>query len=306
MPTVRKVSTLDPLKLTLDDRVDIRGLGAPNLRFAETTKGCTLMYDRRRERDRLHYIPWPSSARGFFYFHRPSTPTVHPAAGSLRFRSVESSSHFRSAFDASAPPSLGFDIPLDRGGYVVPWSIPLLTLSQTSHYSAIWWRLEADGLVTRRLLEDIKTLLRGYKMSFRKGLRVLEDVTQPWILNLDHDGIRFMVLAKDKIHPLPMRNLSMTQMGRRYVNGKQGVAWVRFELDERRKLVLRVLKYLIPPSSAMLDANLGQQGGELLLQHQRASGLNLPGSWLPPKPWSIDPQQLLSPASIAALTRKYA
>lgn len=76
---------------------------------------------------------------------------------------------------------------------------------------------------------------------------------------------------------------------------------VRFELDDQRNVVLRMLRYLIPPSHEVQDAGLGQVEGKLLMSHRRLVGFS---GWKPPTPVII-PRRYLSPASIAALSKKY-
>ncbi|KAH6897865.1 hypothetical protein BKA70DRAFT_744528 [Coprinopsis sp. MPI-PUGE-AT-0042] len=307
----RRITSLDPLKITPGDWTDIRNLTRPSFRFGNRLDHRPILeYACFRQRGERLHVPWPeSSARGFFYFRRPSTSTAHPAGGSLRFRSVESPEDvrrafdFSSGFDSSAPTSRGFDIPLDAGGYTVPWSIPLMTLLRVASYSPIKTLLEDEGLISPQLSEDVNHLLQGYKGTFPKNSRVLDDITQPWILNLDLPEVRYTVLAEDKIHYVELELLTTPQTARMYVSKTQGVAMVRFELDDKQTLVLRILKFLVCPDPEVIAANLGQTEGKLLHQHLRVRFRNT--GWEPPRIWSADPHRYLSPASVAALAEKY-
>ncbi|KAH6893879.1 hypothetical protein BKA70DRAFT_1321031 [Coprinopsis sp. MPI-PUGE-AT-0042] len=312
---MKRISTLDPPKLAPWDWVDISGLKTARVQIGKTkSKGLPgLPLDYKRCGPSNRRFPWPPSARGFFYFHRPQG--LHPAAGSLRFRSVESPAGLLHAFDTDpgSDPALsnarGFDLTVDAGGYTVPWSIPLLGLRRTPLYSRIWNQLHDDGFMTPQLSDKIDSLLQGLPESngiFEKDRKVIEDINDLLILNLDHSSFKFTVLADDKIYHLVLKNLSVTETGRAHIKEKfkQGVVLAHFELDDKRQLVLRVSKYLVPPDPDLIAANLGQREGELLLHHMRAER-NQPFDWAPPRPWSVDPHRFLSPASVAALASRY-
>ncbi|KAH6893885.1 hypothetical protein BKA70DRAFT_1570950 [Coprinopsis sp. MPI-PUGE-AT-0042] len=302
--TVRRISTLDPLKLTPDDWVDLRGFQSPVLQSGQANQGMVMEHLLYEGATRVSHFPWPATSCGFFDFHRPRIPTAHPAAGSLRFRWMESAADlhraldFSAGSDTSAPTAWGFDLPSDLGGYNVPWSIPLLKLRQVTYYSRVWSQLEDDGLVTPKTSDGITTLLQGFQ-----GTRVLEDIADPWIPNLDLNLSKSVVLAKDRIYHVRLRCPTMTENARKQVNDKQGVALVRFELDDKEQLIVRVLKYLVRPGPDITAAKLSQNEGQPLCHYMRTSGSKL--TWLPPKPWSADPQRYLSPASIAVLADKY-
>jgi hypothetical protein len=176
-------------------------------------------------------VPWPSSARGFLYFHRSSSPDNHPAAGSLRFRCVESPQGLPHAFDGGMNPNPGpplgaraFDLTVDAGGYQVPWAVPLVALRRVPRYSPIWQQLQNDSLVTPQQCNEIDRFLEDGPQGNRVfgGRRVLDDIKAPWILNLDFQQASLMVLAEDKIYTLRLRELTSTMKGRKSINGKQG------------------------------------------------------------------------------------
>jgi hypothetical protein len=85
---------------------------------------------------------------------------------------------------------------------------------------------------------------------------------------------------------------------------RAGVALVRFELDKKRQLVLRVLKYIVPPDPDLVAADFGQVEGELVMRYVRARGADK-FAWLKTTTWFGDPERYLSPASIAALEKLY-
>ncbi|KAH6897856.1 hypothetical protein BKA70DRAFT_1314955 [Coprinopsis sp. MPI-PUGE-AT-0042] len=320
----RSLSTLDPTKLTPDDWVDFRGIQAPSIRWEGTRESVPLHPGTGSSR----LVAWPPSARGFLYFHRPpsscSANKVHPAAGSLRFRCAESPGDLSRAFGRE-----GKDVLVGEERWDLPWSIPLLSLRQIPWYAPVWQRLYSDGFVTSETSAEISRLLKNgsqeeeeegdntkrdddsgsnvkcqYRRTrFGKATRVLEDVTQPWTFDLDVHAFSFVILAEDKIYSVRLRDVTMTERGRINAGGKQGVALVRFELDHEKRLVLRLLRYIVPPDFDIAAANFDQVEGQLVRQflrykHPRAG-------WSRPRPWSVDPASVLSPASYAALTRMY-
>ncbi|KAH6897874.1 hypothetical protein BKA70DRAFT_744577 [Coprinopsis sp. MPI-PUGE-AT-0042] len=299
---VRRISTLDPSKLIPDDWVDFRGYQAPTVRFAQTGRAAVLNYAHP-----MNQNPWPSSARGFLYFHRPhTTGGNHPAAGCLRLRSVDSPDGLDGAFDTSTcATNVGTkDVLIDRGGCTVPWSLPLLRLRMAPSYSAILAQLQLDGLVAPESLAKLDELALDWKRVLIIETQVLDDITQPWILNLDHQSSRLIVLAEDKIYTTQTRNVTMSEEARTYAAFKQGVASVRFELlPWQERIVLRLLKYLVPPDPRIVSQNLGQTEGELIWHYSLKQGAN--AHWLPRRTWSVDPSSLFSRASISALADKY-
>ncbi|KAH6897863.1 hypothetical protein BKA70DRAFT_1231213 [Coprinopsis sp. MPI-PUGE-AT-0042] len=123
-------------------------------------------------------------------------------------------------------------------------------LQQGPYYSRVWNQLEDDG---------IDTLLQDCQGMFRKDLWVLEDIAHPWILNLDLHVAKFVALAKDRIYRARLRCLAMAEIARKYANDEQGVALVRFELDDKQQLVLRVVKYPVPPGPTIMTEKLGKR-----------------------------------------------
>ncbi|KAH6897858.1 hypothetical protein BKA70DRAFT_1314963 [Coprinopsis sp. MPI-PUGE-AT-0042] len=310
----RRLSTLDPAKLMPDDWVDLGGQKTISVWWGATTQSPRLHYHFNLGRP----MAWPTFAKGFLYFHRhapSSTREAHPASGSLRLRLAESPSDLTHAFSEE-----GKDVSVDASGYT-PWSISFLTLWQMPYYTPIRPQLYSDGFVTSKSAAEINRLLKSSEImrmnhvgggidsstmrrrpsSFGKATRVLENVTQPWTLDLDIREVSFLVLAEDTIYSVYLRDVTMTVPGRRKAGGEQGVALVRFELDDQKRLVLRFLRYILPPDSDITAQNLGQTEGQLLQQYLR----HCSGQWLPPKTWSADPASMLSPASCAALAKIY-
>ncbi|KAH6897861.1 hypothetical protein BKA70DRAFT_1314968, partial [Coprinopsis sp. MPI-PUGE-AT-0042] len=306
----RPLSTLDPAKLTPNDWLDVRGLKSFSVRWGETKQSVLLQYDTRNVR------AWPSSAMGFLYFHRPPSPTMlHPAAGSLRLRLAESPSDLHHAFSDG-----GKDLLAGAGGYT-PWSIPLLTLWRSPHWAPVCHQLYPDGFITSESASEIDKLIERSMQKkgdddgddpFRKlghlrsrlmsPARVIEDVTQPWTLELDLYGASLVILAEDRIYSVRLIGITMSQIARNKTKGRQGVALVQFELDERERLVLRLLKYIVPPDFDIVHRNLDQTEGQLIRQYKRH---NWQAGWLLPQVWSADPLSVLSPASYAALAKIY-
>jgi hypothetical protein len=210
--------------------VDFRGLRPTfHLGNARVKGDASIQLEYRRVG--THVIPWPTSARGFLYFHRSSSPDIHPAAGSLRFCSVDSPEDLSRAFGTNtgghASPLVGaqaFDLTVDAGGYDIPWTIPLLTLRRLPKYAAIWQQLKEDGLMTPQQSYYIDQLMQPGPRVTRASLRrqTLEDMRSPWILDLDLVDVGLMVLAEDRVYSLNLRDLTVSQQGRKYLNGKQG------------------------------------------------------------------------------------
>ncbi|KAH6897878.1 hypothetical protein BKA70DRAFT_1569697 [Coprinopsis sp. MPI-PUGE-AT-0042] len=305
----RKVSTLDPSKLTPDDWLDLRGVQNARIHFVQTSEFAPLSYAGTRQRLQAsphQRYPWPSSACGFLYFHSPRTSVGAPLtelAASLRFRTAASPDDLARAFNGgtSAVDAAHMDVSIDRGGYAVPWSIPLLSLRATPTSSAIWNQLKHDNLVTGETLEKVDKLALQWNRNARKT-QVLYDVAQCWTLNLGQRQNRLIVIAGEKIYTVELFQVTMSHHARPYVEGKQGIASVRFELDNGGRLVLRTLRYLVPPDPSIVADGIGQTEGKLLHRYQRAWGLD---RWSPGQPWSADPSSLLSPVSIDALAQRY-
>ncbi|KAH6897859.1 hypothetical protein BKA70DRAFT_1314964 [Coprinopsis sp. MPI-PUGE-AT-0042] len=312
----RSLSTLDPAKLTPHDWVDLGGNQSCTVQWGGTTQKVALHYEAVNRR----FVAWPSFAKGFLYFHRaPSltTKVPHLAAGSLRLRLAESPADLALAFSNE-----GKDLMNGPGRYT-PWSIPTLILQQAPYYAPVWRQALSDGFVTPETAAEIDTLLVGFtrkktgdggrdgddpsseldqlKPRFRSNMRIIEDVTQPWTLDLDLFEATVVVLAEDRIYMVKFRDVTMRAFGRRKARGKQGVALVQFELDNRKRLVLRLLRYVVPPDCHITAQNLDQTEGQFVRQYLRRNA----AQWLPPRIWSADPASMLSPASCAALAKMY-
>jgi hypothetical protein len=203
------MGTLDPKRLTPGDWLDLRGRKWPSFGWQDPQLSVVIGYRSTH---------WPSHATGFLYFHRPPSAS-HPAAGSLRFRLSKSPDDLERAFGPE-----GEDL---RDGIAewsaMPWSIPLLTL-HLQRYAPVLRQLLADGFVTPKGSEALDGMLVGIRESTKtlRLSRVLDEVTEPWVLDLDAFKFRLVALAEDGVHYVNMRDLTMTEGGRRKVEGKQG------------------------------------------------------------------------------------
>ncbi|KAH6897862.1 hypothetical protein BKA70DRAFT_1527779 [Coprinopsis sp. MPI-PUGE-AT-0042] len=279
----RVISTLDPRKLTPADHITLAGLQRPAVHFGNNPSVARALLDYgcigtgvREE--------WPESASGFLYFTRPSSPNVHPAAGSIRFRVTPSKDP--SSFEK------GYDI---TRGYS-PWHIQLLFLQHGLSQRPIYDYLKHEGLVTARDEEVTQQLL---KCKVRRQTRVLDDICQPFVFELDIVCQKMVILAQDAIYAIRLRDVTVPYKTRRKAHStSQGTGLVQFELNAEHQLVLRLLKYLSPASARSTE--LAQQEGELVMRYLPAAKGMLDSSV-----WAVDPYSMLSPSSVDVLARKY-
>ena len=133
----RRIRTLDPAKLTLDDHLDLSSMTYPSLRFvprsAKSLPGDTPWTWRFAYIIKLGDMErFPPGTHGFMYYHVP--PNSSPLAGELRFRITPSIS----PMDFAA----GADLLIENDQ---PWRYPLYK---------IMMRPEASREITALLLQD--------------------------------------------------------------------------------------------------------------------------------------------------------
>jgi hypothetical protein len=203
------MASLDPKRLTPGDWLDLRGRNRPSFGWQDPQLSLVISY---------RSIHWPSHATGFLYFHR--SPSVsHPASGSLRFRLSKSPNDLEKAFGPEGEDLLDGIAEWSE----MPWSIPLLALHHP-WYAPVLHQLRLDGFVTPEGSEALDRMLVGIREATKtlRLSRVLDEVTEPWVLDLDAFRFRLVALAEDGVHYVNMRDLTMTEGGRRKVEGKQG------------------------------------------------------------------------------------
>jgi hypothetical protein len=220
--------------------LDFSRLQRPHVRMGKTRMSGKKSLELRFQYIKEDRVPWPSSAQGFLYFRRPSSPNAHPAAGSLRFRSVKSPDDVQHAFGngfsangAALNCPHAFEVTVDAGGYKVPWAIPLVSLRRVPQYAPIWEQLQLDALITPHLSNEINRIMKHGPQAIRafKCGSVLEDIHPPWILELDTYSSSIIVLAADGIRATTLFNATTPPPARPCLNlnGKQGM-WMDFNV----------------------------------------------------------------------------
>ena len=142
----RRIRTLDPAKLTLDDHLDLSSMTYPSLRFvprsAKSLPGDTPWTWRFAYIIKLGDLErFPPGTHGFMYYHVP--PNSSPLAGELRFRITPSTSPMSFA--------AGADLLAENDQ---PWRYPLYKIMMRPEASReIAALLLQDQLVSQRTLD---------------------------------------------------------------------------------------------------------------------------------------------------------
>ncbi|KAM5537520.1 hypothetical protein V8D89_008847, partial [Ganoderma adspersum] len=142
----RRIRTLDPAKLTLDDYLDLSSMTHPSLRFvphsAKSLPGDNPWSWRFAYVIKLGDLErYPPGTHGFMYYHVP--PNSSPLAGELRFRITPSPSPMSFAS--------GADLLTENGQ---PWRYPLYKIMMRPEASReIAALLLQDQLVSQRTLD---------------------------------------------------------------------------------------------------------------------------------------------------------
>ncbi len=163
----RKITTLDPTKLTSDDYIDLSSramvytmLSAHNYNPAHSACACIGSKGWPIEM-------FPPDTRGFLYYRTPWGP---PIAGELRFRLTPTPD--------PATFSMGSDLVTANG---VQWNIPLYSIPLRMRYRNFQAQLLRDGLVSQRTFDiltptaevgsNISThMVSAFGQEFRLGL----------------------------------------------------------------------------------------------------------------------------------------
>ncbi|TEB29905.1 hypothetical protein FA13DRAFT_1860914 [Coprinellus micaceus] len=231
----RFVSTLDPDRLRSEDLINLSGRVLPHvvLPYKEGPSGSS------RDITRLWYhrlskpvtrVPFPANTQGFLYFHQ--SPHSHPAAGEVRFRVVRPE-------DSSLPPREAFSrLTLDHRHNL--WGVHLTVVLKK--HPVIWRKLINDGIILPTRAAELESCVLKRIGQGRRWSRVLDSITDPFILGLGNPEPRMLVLHHGGIF-----------------QDVPGKALVRFEManfprepgasESIPKVVLRVLEITEPPKA---------------------------------------------------------
>lgn len=156
------MATLDPLKLSSSDYIDLSGLAQPTV---NTNPTCTLAFYGVG-------VPFPADTRGFLYYH-PPPPGVNLLAGEIRFRLVEDGDP--ASFDR------GSDLMSPTG---LPWSIHFLSLNcRNARYKGLRDVIALDGLATPKLIENCDSIAIDGNRSTRAP--IVHSLGQPFPASFD-------------------------------------------------------------------------------------------------------------------------
>jgi hypothetical protein len=202
-PTVPPLTTLHPPLLQPSD------FRSPSSRVQfrirhEAPDRNTLAMVHYRFRNGL-FIPFPTDARGFFYF-RPG-PSHAPIAGELRFRIVPSGDP--KAFDQ------GRDL-MDTL-QILPWSIPLATLLYYKTYQALAYLLVDANLYipfpTSYSTGVVERFKQGDLQKAGMDANIVHSLGQPMLTNVNSKSTNYIVAKGDKL--LEARNMGLFSDTRR-------------------------------------------------------------------------------------------
>ncbi|KAJ3517413.1 hypothetical protein NMY22_g13974 [Coprinellus aureogranulatus] len=271
--TTIRLSNLDPSNMTHKDIVDISG----SLVFtravvddSSSARGRASLYYKSVNKERAKgsaHLPFPPATRGVFYFH--DRTDVHPTAGDIRFRVLPVGSAQGSDSDQDLF-AKGHDL-LDHNG-LFPWHISLLSVIYTRR-QAIYGPLKKLGCITEEAEEEVERLRESVRSNGTKGLnglqgQVVDRFIDPFVLDLSRTMQPVIFLTKDGILPHEFFTLRLIHESRTGYSKLQcaysGTVFVRFEMIEKgakKRVVLRVLKFLKPPNSGDLAV---QREGEFL------------------------------------------
>ncbi|EAU85212.2 hypothetical protein CC1G_06228 [Coprinopsis cinerea okayama7 len=253
--TTRTVSTLDPSKLTPNDYQDFSGLCQPNIRIATATRGkcerLQLVYDK----DQYRYYPFPPSARGFLYFHRP--PGTPALTSQIRFRLVPEPDP--ALFDE------GKDLVTSDG---IPWGVLLPAVLVRTTFHRLAELVLREGHISPEEEAEIRSIV-GDRTAIDTGTELLWNITDPFYLHFRRKYCWMRVRHRGKIETIGFRTKQTMS---------SGTALVRFEVVWREapvtvlkakgpppppspRVAIRILKFTAPPEGADVGK---QREGELL------------------------------------------
>lgn len=142
---------------------------------------------------------FPEYAKGFLYYNVPRPP-FPPIMGDVKFRITPSSDP--SSFDS------GTDLPRSRDE-PVPYSLPLLHLAKSATHQTLCEQLVAEGLVSRNLLEECRSL-NSLEVHDRRGRirSFLYHMNQTFFSTFDSRYLyfSFWVVGKEKLLPYAPKN----------------------------------------------------------------------------------------------------
>ncbi|KAF6756439.1 hypothetical protein DFP72DRAFT_286196 [Ephemerocybe angulata] len=257
------LSNLDPKRVELPDLLDISDRAQVKLQIKWTDKPATGKPQRfiymstgsEAGADRIWHR-FPPGTRGFLYFHRkPGRESSH-LAGEIRFRVVDSSDLNLPAQELFAQ---GHDLQ-NYGGHA-PWRIPLVQLLLARRHEGILDILVRQGLITpEQKAEGKQLVLNSRNPSALNHGRILEDITDPFIIPLPSIHVHLTILRNDAIETFAFHGLFWREQPPPGRNAQsepprewKGHALLRFELADipknprkkfngHKQLVLRILK----------------------------------------------------------------
>jgi hypothetical protein len=176
----RYISTLDPVRLTSADFIDLSGRKTYTIRAGQKSGRFMYAYSRRAE------AVFPGKTQGFLYYS--PGPAHAPIAGEVRFRITDSPDpvRFANGRDLLMP-----DMP-------VPWSISLMNLlsAKDVHRPLCNIILERDRSVSLELATSIREHKDGL---VKRKLRVLHSLGQPFILGVSATEVNIRVASGNRL-----------------------------------------------------------------------------------------------------------
>jgi hypothetical protein len=182
-PSLPSLTTLHPQLLQPSDFHSLSSMQAVRINYdtRESNEPSDIYYKAIGK----NRIPFPTEARGFFYFH--PGPSYAPIAGELRFRVVPTGSptDFNQGHDLLAI------------NQCLPWSIPLATLLSFKGYSGLASLLKCHFMPTlSSVLERVK---EDKLQKARTNSTIIHALGQPLFTRVDQISITHCIAKGEEL-----------------------------------------------------------------------------------------------------------
>jgi hypothetical protein len=190
-PHKRDIGTLDPVRLTSADFLDLGG------KTMYSRQGLNLGFLRR---DRSA-VPFPSDAQGFLYYI--PGPEHAPVAGEVRFRATPdpNPASFADGRDLLLP---------DRPG---PWNVPLINM--LPHAKCYKYLLDLLVNKDQVVSSELVASSRAHKIpNLLHSSQLLHTLGQPIIIDVSHRSFHLRIASGSRVYNTLRFNLPRAGQGK--------------------------------------------------------------------------------------------